>query len=262
MITRLVMCMALCGLPGVMHAGQACGTEPVRAEELRKGLRLASETRIVLEATGAAVVLVGRIGRDMSRYGLRYSHMGLALRDHPKGRWTIVHQLNHCGSDRSALFDEGLGNFFLDDLFAFESVVVAPSQTVQERLLRALDTPLATDLHEPRYSIIAYPSATSYQNSNQWVLEVLAAALASEGAVVNRAAAQTWLTGRGYTPSRIYVAPMERVGAGLFAANVRFDDHPEEARRSGHYHVVSADSVLAFLGRLDPRLRRRVVALD
>ncbi|MGH8564617.1 MAG: DUF2145 domain-containing protein [Gammaproteobacteria bacterium] len=48
----------------------------------------------------------------------------------------------------------------------------------------------------------------------------------------------------------------------LFAANAHFDDHPEESRRSGRYHVVSADSVLAFLGRLDPWHRRRVVALD
>ncbi len=198
----------------------------------------------------------------MSRYGLRYSHVGLALRDHPKGRWIVVHLLNHCGSDRSALFDEGLGNFFLDDMFAFESVVVAPSRPVQERLLYALDTPLAKRLHEPRYSIIAFPSATSYQNSNQWVLEVLAAALAPQGAVVNRAAAQIWIMDRGYTPSWIYVPPMERVGAGLFAANAHFDDHPEESRRGGHYHVVSADSVLAFLGRPDPRHRRRVVALD
>jgi len=54
---------------------------------------------------------------------------------------------------------------------------------------------------------------------------------------VNRAAAQTRIMDRGYTPSQIYVAPVERVGAGLFAANVRFNGHPGDARRSGHYHV-------------------------
>ncbi len=59
-------------------------------------------------------------------------------------------------------------------------------------------------LHETRYNVVAYPFATDYQNSNQWVLEVLAAAMAqAEGApaIVKREQAQQWLRQRSTSPA-------------------------------------------------------------
>ena len=52
-------------------------------------------------------VLLGRAGQDLSKYGLRWSHLGFALREAPPmgevpGRWRVVHKLNACGSDRAA----------------------------------------------------------------------------------------------------------------------------------------------------------------
>ena len=105
-------------------------------------------------------------------------------------------------------------------------------------------------LHETRYNVVAYPFATDYQNSNQWVLEVLAAAMAqAEGApaIVKREQAQQWLRQQKYQPSVLHIGLGKRVGARLFVANATTTDHPAGERISGNYSVVTVESVFDFL---------------
>ena len=102
------------------QAGRTCQEAKRDPVTVQKALQLALHAREALDASGAEIALVGRVGRDMSKHGLRYSHMAFALRDHPTGRWYLTHMLNQCGTDVSALYDEGLGNFFLDDVFTFD----------------------------------------------------------------------------------------------------------------------------------------------
>src|SRR5258706_8419581 len=128
-------------------AGQTCNMRAPMPEAVRKGLELALKTRDKLEQTGAVVVLIGRVGSDLSRHGLRYSHAGFAWRDNSNGRWKVTHLLNHCGRATSDLFDEGLGNFFLDDPFAYETVVIVPSPALQEKLVSVLKSPLPMTLY-------------------------------------------------------------------------------------------------------------------
>ena len=47
----------------------------------------------------------------------------------------LVHELNSCGSTPSSLYDEGLGNFFLDDPFRYEAMIVIPDVEMQHRLV-------------------------------------------------------------------------------------------------------------------------------
>lgn len=249
-------------LPATATAGQQCGAAPPGPDAVRKALALALKTRGVLEDSGAQVAVIGRVGSDLSRHGLRYSHAAFAVREHAKGSWLVTHMLNQCGSAQSALFDEGLGNFFLDDPFAYEAIVVLPSDAVQQRLLGALRSDLPVLLYTADYSMIANARSARYQNSNQWLLELVAGALAREGEVRDRVAAQHWLRDAGYAPSEVRISPLQRAGARMFSANVRFDDHPSEARVTGRYAVVSVESTIRFLGRIDPGMRTRLVGLD
>ena len=98
---------------------------------MRKALTLAQQTRDALDASGAEVGLIARVGQDLSKYHLRYSHFGIVWRDNPAGRWMVTHELNSCGSASSSIYNEGLGNFFLDDMFAYETLVVIPGATWQ-----------------------------------------------------------------------------------------------------------------------------------
>ena len=243
------------------QAGRICQEFKPDPLTVQKALQLALATRNALESRGAEVALVGRVGRDMSKHGLRYSHMALALRDHPKGRWFLTHMLNECGTAVSNLYDEGLGNFFLDDVFDFEALIVVPSRALQQQLLAVAATPVPMTLHEKSYSLIAHPYDTRHQNSNQWVLEQIAVAMAPAGAVSERTGAQRWLGAQGFEPSHIHVAPLERVGARLFAANVYFDDHSFDERVSGRYQVVTVESVVGFVEQMRAQASRHVVRL-
>ena len=166
-----------------------------------------------------------------------------------------------CATAYSTLYDEGLGNFFLDDVFEFESVIAVPSPALQARLLALAASPLPRALHEKNYSLIAHPYSTRYQNSNQWVLEQIAAAMAPEGAVAGRGSAQRWLREQDYAPSEIRVAPFERIGARLFAANVYFDDHTPAEMQAARYKAVTVESVLRFMEQTQIEALRQVVRL-
>lgn len=156
------------------------------------------------------------------------------------GGWSVLHALNHCGRDSSGLFAQGLANFFLDAPHEYRALVLIPAADLQQRLLAQVARDRGLPVHQPRYSLLAYPFALEYQNSNQWLLEFLVAA-ESGGAVVDRKAAQRQLRRNRYRPDHIEVGPMERIGASLFEANVAFLDHALRERLSGRYSVVTVE---------------------
>lgn len=244
------------------HAGRNCEETAPDAAKTQKAIRFATQVRDSLELSGAKLVLIGRVGSDQSRRGVRYTHVGYLFRDHPAGAWTVVHQLNNCGTGSSELFDEGLGNFFMDDPFDFETRIVIPSLPLQEKLAVSLLGATKRGMYEPVYSSIAYPWSTKHQNSNGWALEVLAASLAPPGEVTNRAAAQRWLKDNGYGPSQIRIGAGERAGARLFTPHIRFGDHPDTAWQTQTYEVSTGDSAIDFVRKIDPESRMLTQRLD
>src|SRR5258706_6086793 len=117
-------------------------------------------------------------------------------------------------------------------------------------------------MYPPAYNMVAYPWATKYQNSNQWLLEMLAAAWAPEAAVSGRAQAQAWLKQAGYQPTLLRIGPLERLGGRVFPAHIAFDDHPNELRFSDQIYTLSVESIAAFLTPQDPKSREFVLRLD
>jgi len=260
MLRVAALLLALAAASGGASAGGACSDAPPTPESIRKGLQLALRTFQALDQSGQKLALIGRVGSDLSKHKLRYSHMGMVWRDHPKGRWTVVHMLNNCGTANSALYDEGLGNFFNDDPFAYEAIVVFPGTENQDRLIKALGTALPASLHSPAYNMVAYPWSTKYQNSNQWLAEVVAASWAPAGTVFNRQQAQAWLKQAGYQPTLLRIGALERLGGRMFKANIAFDDHPNELRFSDRIYTVTVESIVDFARRYDQKAR--VVVLN
>ncbi len=256
---RALACAALLAAMNGVEAGQACEEKPVTAQEMRQAFGLALKVRESLDASGAEVALLARVGQDLSKYGLRYSHLAFVWRDHPHGRWLGVHLLNECGTAHSTLYNQGLANFFADDMHAWEAMIVLPSAALQAGLAAELGSTRPLALHQPAYNMLAYPFSTRYQNSNQWVLEVLADA-ETQASSPGRAGSQAWLAAEAYRPDTLRLPSLTRLGGRLFRANVAFDDHPFERRMSGRIDVVSVESVVAFLERHDGA-RRLVVRL-
>jgi len=245
----------LLGSPAA-HAGRPCAEpQTLTLPTVERSLNLAVRTLQALDASGAKVVVLARAGQDLSKYGLRYSHLGFAYQqaDGPGGHvWRVLHKLNQCGTAESAIYRQGLGEFFLDDLWQYEAAWVVPTPAVQDQLLALLrNEPRAVQLHHKPYSMVAYVWGQKYQQSNQWAIETLALALAPEmaGPGGSRQQAQAWLQNQGYQPTVLNISALTRLGARVSSANVAFDDHPNEKRYSSHIETVTVDSVFAWLGR-------------
>jgi hypothetical protein len=229
-------------------AGAACNATPLDPAGLAQAAETALIVRNALDEADAPVALVARVGSDLQRYGLVYSHIGFALRDHEAGRWTVLHLLNQCGTDRSGLFAEGLVNFFVDDLVQQDARIVWLEPAAARQLADWLSSPAIHAIHQPRYSVIARPDSSAYQNSTAWVLEALAAARLSPAS--NRRQAQALLTAQAFKPDAIHIRYSKRIAGSLFAANAAFTDHPVATRLSGNYPVVTVRSILRHLRAL------------
>ena len=237
----LTWLLALCA-----HAGTQCEIQPATPRKLADATTTAMRVVAALEDTDAPVALVARVGTDLSKQGLIYSHVGFALRDHDDGRWTVLHLLNECGTARSALYAQGLVNFFSDDLVNQNARIVWLQPALAQRLANHLRGLPRNGLHERAYNLIARPGSGKYQNSTAWVLETLAAA-ASVPELRDRHAAYAWAHRDGFRPDTIHIAYTKRVLGGLFGANTIFTDHSVGTRLSGDYKVVTVRSIFRYL---------------
>lgn len=225
------------------EAGTTCTTKDATPQAIAAAAATARAVSAALDARDRPVALVARVGTDLSKYGLRYSHVGFVLRDHPDGRWTVVHELNACGTARSSLYAQGLVNFFVDDLVAQDAKIVWPDDETSAALV-ALLTRDPSRVHDADYSVIARFGSAKYQNSTAWVLETIGAA---EAGARTRGEAQAWVAAQGFRPDVLHIPYSQRVLGGLFSANAAFTDHSLGARLGGEYRVVTVRSIFRFL---------------
>jgi len=241
----LWLCLLLATLPA--WAGRGCETRTLPPQELARAADSALRVAAALEAQPAEVALLARAGTDLSQHGMHYSHVGFVLRDHLRGGWTVVHLLNYCGRRDSALFEEGLFNFFADDLVTQDARIVWLQPELATRLVPLLRSNAVHNLHQPHYSLIARPGSASYQNSTAWVLELLIAA--EYGAAIDRREVPAQLRDSGFEPDLVHIAYSKRIAGGLFADNLVFTDHSVGTRLRGDYPVVSVRSIFRYLER-------------
>ena len=228
------------------YAGRPCEQQAIQLGALTQALGLAERTVKKLDESGAQVVVLARVGQDLQEYGLRFSHLGFAYKE--GSSWRVIHKLNQCGSDRSSIYKEGVGDFFMDSPHQYIAGVMPLRADVAQKLMPILKEPyLAGHLHTRSYSMLAYPWATDYQQSNQWAIETLAAAMGAGAS--GRSSAQAWLKNQGYEPTELNISTMQRLGARVTAANISFDDHPSYLRFTNRIRTVTVDSVMAWLQR-------------
>jgi hypothetical protein len=239
-LVRALAAVVLAAAATLAHAGRTCEAKPPEAANVQRAMTLAQH------ASGAQVVVLARVGQDLSKYGVSWSHLGLAYKD--GAMWRVAHKLNQCGTAQAAVYRQGLGEFFLDDLHDYRAGLVVLAPALQDELLPVLrDNRRLAQLHTPAYSMVAYPWSQRYQQSNQWALETLASA--HDPAAATRPQAQDWLRAQGYEPTTLRLGALTRLGARVTAANVAFDDHPNEKRFTDRIETVTVDSVFAWLNR-------------
>jgi hypothetical protein len=229
--------------------------QPTTASQQDRLLRFAAVVREALAASGAQAALIARSGTDLSRFGLRYSHAGVALADGLDAPWAVRQLYYACEEGQPRLFDQGLAGFVIGSDNAdlgYVSLLLLPPEAAAPLAAAALDKPVALGLLNARYSANAYPFSTRYQNCNQWVAELIAAATAGLG---TRDGAQDWLKREGYAPEPVRVSGWLML-AGRFMPWLHFDDHPAEQLDASLMQTSLPDSLEAFALRRWPAARR------
>lgn len=233
----------------VALAGRNCAEVAVGAQETQQAFEAAYRLQKLLDTGTQKVVIIARRGQHLDKYGITYSHAAFAVRDADGKGWSVFHDLNLCGGGTSQLYEQGLAEFFADDLVDNEIALAIPEPWPQDRLLELFQSrEERMRMHHASYSAVAYPFSTKYQNSNGWLVETYARA-ASEELLIDRAAAQKWLQKQQYAPSVLNLGIGTRLGGRLFKANVAFDDHPDELRWNNRITVNTADDVMRFVAR-------------
>jgi hypothetical protein len=145
-----------------------------------------------------------------------------------------------------------LFNFFDDELQSLSVAVIIPDKAEQAQLRAVLDDPQRRyAVHQTAYSAVAYPFATSYQNSDGWLLETYVMATHPE-AGVTRETVQQYLRTHGYQPSALDVGWFKRTAASLFTVNVAISDHTEDVQTLARVQTHTGDSLIRYLGANSP----------
>ena len=266
------MCAALLA-PGPWALAQAAQLRycdpPAELDAVQQDVlfRFGAVIKATLDASGAALALVARSGLDLQRFGMRYSHAGISLRDSANGPWSIRQLYFDCGERRPRLFDEGMAGFLAGNgdpsIGWFSAVLIPGEELALERA--ATDNRLALRLVGATYSANAYAWGLRYQNCNQWVAELLGVAWGGLGQAAEQAAeqrdalrfdAQRWLSEQGYQPTRFEVGDPVLMWLGGVLPWLHRDDHPDEDLRQWRFLVSMPASIEAFARARVPGARR------
>jgi hypothetical protein len=202
-------------------------------------LRFAAVVREELAEPGGSAALVSRSGLDLSRFNIRYSHAALGWRG-DAGAWTTRQLYYSCDEKRPRIFDQGVAGFVMgtdDPKVGYISVLRLPAEAANAVRLASLDGQIALGLLAGTYSANAYAFSLRYQNCNQWVAELLAAAWGN-------------LANGGDVDSPLLML------ASYFVPHVHLDDHPEQDRYEMKLKVSLPSTLEAFVQRLYPASER------
>lgn len=268
---------ALCTCP-LAQAGALAYCDPPAALSARQQdrlLRFAAVVREVLDASGQRLAVVARSGLDLGPFGVRYSHAGLSLLGSANAPWTVRQLYYACDQRRPMLFDQGLTGFVLgthDPTQGYVSVLLLPEADAAALEAVALDNARALRFLGQTYSANAYPFDARYQNCNQWVAELMAAAWAplsdesperpesdeagrADG-TAPRPAAQRWLQAQGFVPHEFRLGLRPLMWLADAVPWLHSDDHPEDNRARAVYQVAMPSAIDDFVRQRAPGARR------
>jgi hypothetical protein len=227
---------------------------PLSAEQKDRLFRFGAIIKTALEESNQSLALIARSGLDLGRFGVRYSHAGLSLKASLNTPWSVRQLYYACDENKPRVFDQGLAGFLLglnDPAVGYVSVVVLPRAEAAALESTVLDDRQALQALGPTYSANAYPFSARYQNCNQWVMEMLAAAWGrldgGGGAEALRVQAQRWLMDQGYRPTVFDVGFRPLMWLGAFVPWLHEDDHPAADLENGLYRVSMPASIEAFV---------------
>ncbi len=225
--------MALLGAPAPAAAVDSGFSQPGQtahftADEI---VNFAKQVETDLAAQGARLAIVFRAGRPREDLpeGISYTHgafwvyQTISLADGHQVPGYAVYNL-YTGSGDSALTSSLVQDFPVDFVAgsAVEDVaIIIPTPEMQRRILAIMASPTYQALHNPNYSLISNPHDLRYQNCNEFMLDVVAAAAWE---TTDREQIKANLR-EHFTPTRVRVNAFERMFGPMVDERLRMEDH-------------------------------------
>lgn len=230
-------------------ASERCEEQLLKEDALIPAAKQTARLKAALEKSKSNFALVSRVGSNISRKGLKYTHMGMFWRDQDRGNWRVTHLLNRCGSKEAGIFEHSMLEYYLDTPFSYDTLIAIPKKSLSEAIVSRLAADRIDKKLNFEYSMIAHPESRTHGNSNQWILEIIAESQANlEGHdLTNREQIHAYYRAKGFEGSIIRIWFLEALGGILFKENVTFSDHTAKERETGRYEFVSARSVVDYL---------------
>jgi len=264
-LPALLAFLALALAASASHAGitRYCDRQAeLSAQQQDTLLRFGGVIKAELEKSGGSVAILSRSGLDLSRFQVRYSHAGVSLKQSGNTPWSVRQLYYACDEKKPRIFDQGIAGFLMgtdDPSVGYVSMLLLPADAAASLERAALDDRQSLKLLATTYSANAYPFSVRYQNCNQWMIELLAAAWGGDTVAASddlRGAAQAWLKAQSYAPHTFDVGSHLLMAAGAFVPWVHSDDHPSEDIEHLQYRVSMPSSIEAFVHANVPGARR------
>lgn len=202
-----------------------------------------------LAAKGARLAIVFRTGetRDKLPKGISYTHgafwtfVPITLEDGRTINGYAVYNLYH-GDGKSLAMDKSYLHQDYPIDFVWPSAVddvavIIPSPEMQRRILDLMATPTYKALHIEPYSLVSNPHDIKYQNCNEFMLDVIAAA-AWETTDMKQIKANLKAH---FKPTEVKTSPLERLFAPIAQVRIKTDDQP------GAIMTATYESMAAFM---------------
>ena len=235
-IPTILVVLLLIGGNAFAIGGSQAGGSPIffTPEEIAAFSKQVEET---VAKKGARVFIIARQGQPAKELpdGIDYTHTGF-------GVYSSVTMADGSVVPGYALYnlyqredEPGASHLVVDypvDFFAgvyeLRAGVIIPTARLQRRLLDVISSDIYSALHNPRYSVIANPFNSQYQNCTEHTLDVLNAAIYQTDDIeeLKRNAAAY------YRPQAIEVDPLKLMLGSLFMEELSLSDHPGPVQTS------------------------------
>lgn len=202
-----------------------------------------------LASKGARVAMVFRAGRmrDKLPEGIAYTHgafwvyRDIQTADGKSLKGYAVYNLYAGDGQNWSKIESRLVQDFPLDFTRGSTVndmaVIVPSPEMQRRILAVIDSPTYAKVHNPEYSLVANPWARTYQNCNNFMLNVIAAAVWETGDP-NRITANLKAH---YKPTVVKASGLVRFFGPIADQRLRTDDQGSTIR------TATYESMAAFM---------------
>lgn len=218
---------------------------------------------------GTSAAVVGRSGTVRDNHPMDYTHAGIFTKS-TQGNW-IVSELLECGSV-SKIWERGAWAFFMAKSPSYKAIV-APVEVEKFDKEIYMRDPILQAMHNPNYNLISNPHSLDYQNSNEWILDLLSFSKSESNAALSPGVlCQTERLGRAYVTEQLssakrqlaedrYSGENEPLSSGeklfaSFSSRGTLDDHQNcdgstrDVRQDGR-RIVTVDSLVEYMRNWD-----------